>query len=109
MCEATNYKIYYDMAIFDHGSLDKEGKDLHTHYRQVSARWIAYTQTLDILPFANLYSGDETPDKDFPSWAINWDLPTPTIWARTLPCRYNIIPYDEPRRTRLRRLLGMIV
>lgn len=95
--------------ILDHHSLDVECKDPRTYYRQVTTDCIEDTGTLDILPFANLYSGDDDPDNDFPSWAIRWDKPMPRIWARALPCRSNIIPFDEPKRTRLRRLLGMIL
>ncbi|KAG8169713.1 hypothetical protein KVR01_000458 [Diaporthe batatas] len=86
----------------DHGSLGVCRQDTRAPYRQISTEWIEHTQTLDILVFANTYSGDgETNSSDFPSWVINWDLPTSPIWARALPCRFKIIPYDEPKRSGL--------
>ncbi|KAL2277461.1 hypothetical protein FJTKL_00039 [Diaporthe vaccinii] len=66
-----------------YGSLDAE-EDLHTLYRRLCTGFIEKTQTLDVLPFANIYSCDDYPGDDFPSWVIKWNSPTPQIWAKAL-------------------------
>ncbi|POS78273.1 hypothetical protein DHEL01_v203330 [Diaporthe helianthi] len=93
---------------FDHSSFGEDSSDPRAYYRKISVDWIEHTQTLDILAFANLYSDDDEPEEKFPSWVINWDLPTAPIWARALPCRFEIIHYDEPCPTRLRRWLDYL-
>lgn len=83
--KVTNSKnMYYGtVGILGHGSIDAE-KDLHTLYRRLCTGVIEKTQTLDDLPFANIYSCDDYPGDDFPSWVIKWNSPTPQIWAKAL-------------------------